>query len=154
MTGSTRSCPRTERLDAPAPAALPPAARRDPGARARCWVSAALLGLISLPVIAPAQEFKPPSNLKSPEMIAEGRAFYNRRCTGQCHGVDGGEAFDGSILIGKPYLDPTFVYVTLITGRPGSAMPSWKGRLTDDELWKVIAFVSSLGDQARAKQGE
>jgi mono/diheme cytochrome c family protein len=114
----------------------------------------ALLGLSSLPALAPAQEFKPPSNLKSPEMIAEGRAFYNRRCTGQCHGMDGGEAFDGSILIGKPYLDPTFVYVTLITGRPGSAMPSWKGRLTDDELWKVIAFVSSLGDQARAKQGK
>jgi len=117
-------------------------------------VAGALLGLTSLPSIAPAQEFKPPANLKSPEMIAEGRAFYNRRCTGQCHGVDGGEAFDGSILIGKAYLDPTFVYVTLITGRPGSAMPSWKGRLTDDELWKVIAFVSSLGDQARAKQGK
>jgi mono/diheme cytochrome c family protein len=120
----------------------------------RRWIAAALLGLTWLPMIALAQEFKPPSNLKSPEMIAEGRAFYNRRCTGQCHGTDGGEAFDGSILIGKAYLDPTFVYVTLITGRPGSAMPSWKGRLTDDELWKVIAFVSSLGDQARAKQGK
>lgn len=116
----------------------------------RRWLVTALAGLVSLPFIAQAQEFKPPSNLKSPAMIAEGRAFYNRRCTGQCHGVDGGEAFDGSILIGKTYLDPTFVYVTLITGRPGSAMPSWKGRLTDDELWKVIAFVSSLGDQARA----
>ena len=33
-------------------------------------------------------------------------------------------------------------------------MPSWKGRLTDDELWKVIAYVNSLGDQARAKQGK
>ena len=154
MTGSTRSCPRTERLDAAAPGAPPPAARWHPAARARRLVAGALLGLTSLPSIAPAQEFKPPANLKSPEMIAEGRAFYNRRCTGQCHGVDGGEAFDGSILIGKAYLDPTFVYVTLITGRPGSAMPSWKGRLTDDELWKVIAFVSSLGDQARAKQGK
>jgi hypothetical protein len=29
-------------------------------------------------------------------------------------------------------------------------MPSWKGRLSDDALWKVIAFVSSPGDQARA----
>jgi hypothetical protein len=29
-------------------------------------------------------------------------------------------------------------------------MPSWKGRLSDLELWKVIAFMSSLGDQARA----
>ncbi|MDO8478227.1 MAG: cytochrome c [Candidatus Rokubacteria bacterium] len=111
---------------------------------------AAFVGLVSLPFIAQAQEFKPPSNLKSPAMIAEGRAFFNLRCAGRCHGVDGQEGFDGPILVGKAYLDPTFVYVTLITGRPGSAMPSWKGRLSDPELWKVIAFMSSLGDQARA----
>jgi len=114
----------------------------------------ALLGLVWLPLSAVAQEFKPPSNLKSPAMIAEGRAFFNRSCAGQCHGVDGQEGFEGPSLFGKAYLDPTFVYVTLITGRPGSAMPSWKGRLSDDELWKVIAFVSSLGDQARAKEGK
>ena len=113
----------------------------------------ALLGLAWPPFIARAQEFKPPANLKSPAMIAAGRAFFNRSCAGQCHGADGQEGFEGPSLFGKAYLDPTFVYVTLITGRPGSAMPSWKGRLTDDELWKVIAFVSSLGDEARAKQG-
>jgi mono/diheme cytochrome c family protein len=121
----------------------------------RRWLVAAFVGLVSLPFIAQAQDFKPPSNLKSPAMIAEGRAFFNRRCAGRCHGVDGQEGEqDGSILVGKAYLDPTFVYVTLITGRPGSAMPSWKGRLSDDELWKVIAFMSSLGDQARAAGGK
>lgn len=118
----------------------------------RRWIVAALVGLVWLPFIAQAQDFKPPSNLKSPAMIAEGRAFFNRRCAGRCHGLDGQEGEqDGSILVGKAYLDPTYVYVTLITGRPGSPMPSWKDRLSDDELWKVIAFMSSLGDQARAK---
>jgi len=29
-------------------------------------------------------------------------------------------------------------------------MPNGRGRLSDDALWKVIAFVSSPGDQARA----
>lgn len=115
------------------------------------WLVTALVGLTWLPCIAHAQEYKPPSNLKSPAMIAEGRAFFNQRCAGRCHGVDGQEGEqDGAILVGKAYLDPTYVYVTLITGRPGSAMPSWKDRLSDDELWKVIAFVSSLGDQARS----
>lgn len=116
----------------------------------RRWLVAAFVGLVSLPFIAQAQDFKPPSNLKSPAMIAEGRAFFNRRCAGRCHGVDGqeGEA-DGSILVGKAYLDPPYVFAVLISGRPGSSMPSWKGRLSDDELWKVIAFVSALGDQAR-----
>jgi mono/diheme cytochrome c family protein len=142
MTGSTRSCPRTERLNAEAPGAGPPATRR--------WLIAALLGLAALPFIAHAQEYKPPSDMKAPAFIAEGQRLYNRSCAGQCHGRDGQEGFEGPSLLGKPYLDPTFVYVTLITGRPGSAMPSWKGRLSDDELWKIIAFVSSLGDQARA----
>ena len=118
----------------------------------RRWLVTALLGLLALPFIARAQEFKPPSNLKSPDMIAEGRAFFNRRCAGRCHGVDGQEGEqNNSILVGKAHLDTTYVYVTLITGRPGSAMPSWKDRLSDEELWKVIAFVSSLGDQASAK---
>jgi mono/diheme cytochrome c family protein len=53
-------------------------------------------------------------------------------------------------MTGKAYLDPSYVFVTLITGRPGSAMPPWTGRLPDDELWKIIAYLSSLGDQARA----
>jgi mono/diheme cytochrome c family protein len=117
----------------------------------RRWLVTAFVGLVSLPFIAQAQEFKPPSDLKSPAMIAAGRAFFNQRCAGRCHGVDGQEGEQhNSILVGKAYLDTTYVYVTLITGRPGSAMPSWKGRLSDDELWKVIAFMSSLGDQARA----
>ena len=121
----------------------------------RRWLVTALVGLAALPFIAQAQDFKPPSNLKSPTMIAEGRAFFNLRCAGRCHGVDGQEGeFDASTLVGKAYLDLTYVYVTLITGRPGSAMPSWKGRLSDDELWEVIAFLSSLGDQARAGQGK
>ena len=121
----------------------------------RRWLVTALLGLVWVPFIAQAQEFKPPSNLKSPAMIAEGRAFFNRRCAGRCHGVDGQEGEqDNSILVGKAYLDTIYVYVTLITGRPGSAMPSWKGRLSDDELWKVIAFLSSVGDQARATKGK
>ena len=116
----------------------------------RRWLVTALLGLTWLPGIAHTQEYKPTFDLKAPALIAEGRELYNRRCAGQCHGRDGQEGFQGPSLFGKGYVDPRFVYVTLITGRPGSAMPSWKGRLSDDEMWKIIAFVSSLGDQARA----
>ncbi len=75
--------------------------------------------------------------------------LFNQRCAGRCHGLDGREGFDGPILAGKAYLDRVYAWATLITGRPGSAMPSWKGRLTDDEFWKIVAFVSRLGDQAR-----
>ena len=120
----------------------------------RRWLVTALLGLMWLPCIAQAQEYKPRFDLKVPAIVAEGRALFNRRCAGRCHGLDGFEGFDGPILFGRTYLEPTYVWATLSTGRPGSAMPSWKGRLSDDELWKIVAFVSSLGDQARAARAK
>lgn len=110
----------------------------------------ALLGLTWLTCIVQAQEYKPRFDLKAPAIIAEGQRLFNRSCAGRCHGLDGLEGFEGPILFGKAYLDPPYVLTTFITGRPGSAMPPWKDRLPDDELWKIIAFVSSLGDQARA----
>ena len=116
----------------------------------RRWLVTALLGLLWVMRIAQAQEYKPAFDLKAPAIVADGQRLFNRSCAGQCHGPDGQEGFNGPILIGKPYLDPSYVFVTLSTGRPGSAMPPWTGRLPDDELWKIIAYLSSLGDQARA----
>ena len=116
----------------------------------RRWLMAALLGLTWLLGIARAQDYKPTFDLQAPAIVAEGQRLFNRSCAGACHGRDGQEGFNGPILFGKVYLDPPYVFVTLITGRPGSAMPPWTGRLPDDELWKIIAYVSSLGDQARA----
>lgn len=162
MTGSTGSCPGTERADAGASGADgaldggPPSLARTARIGARRWLATALLGLTWLPGIVRAQEpnfANPPGlDLRAPAVIDAGRVLFNRRCAGRCHGLDGLEGFDGPILSGKAYLNPPYVLGTLVTGRPGSAMPSWKGRLSDDDLWKIIAFVSSLGAQARAAE--
>lgn len=96
-----------------------------------------------------AQSGQPPFDLTNPAIVAGGRILFNQRCAGRCHGLDGQEGFDGPILVGKAHLDRWYVWAALVTGRRGTAMPAWDGRLTDDELWKIIAFVSSLGDQAR-----
>lgn len=124
-----------------------------PNARMRTlrrWLVAVALGLTWLTGAPQAQEYKPPFDLKSPAIIAAGQRLYNRSCAGQCHGRDGQDGFNAPTLFGKAYLNPPYVFVTLMTGRRGSAMPPWTGRLPDDELWKIIAFVSSLGDQAWA----
>jgi mono/diheme cytochrome c family protein len=44
----------------------------------------------------------------------------------------------------RPHLRAAYVYATLIGGRPGTAMPSWAGRLEETELWQVVAYVVSL----------
>jgi len=38
------------------------------------------------------------------------------------------------------------LYVRLNAGVGGSAMPSWKGTLQDDEIWAVAHYVKSLID--------
>jgi mono/diheme cytochrome c family protein len=104
---------------------------------------------VSVPGQTAAQSAQPPFDLKDPAIVDGGRTLFNQRCAGRCHGLDGRDGFDGPELVGKVYLDRVYGWAALITGRPGSAMPSWKGRLTDDEFWKLVAFMSWLGDQAR-----
>ena len=116
----------------------------------RVWLLLVALVLALVPT-GFGESFTPPLNLKDPAVVSKGQDFFNRRCAGRCHGRDGREGFDAPILAGKEYLTAPFVYVTLIGGRPGSAMPTWEGRLTKDEMWEVIAFVTALGDQARGE---
>ena len=118
----------------------------------RCAIAVGLLLVFVSLLLPPAvvgQSAPPQFDLKDPVIVDAGRILFNQRCAGRCHGIDGREGFEGPGLVGKVYLDRTYGWVTLITGRAGSAMPSWSGRLTDDELWKLVAFMSWLGDQAR-----
>jgi mono/diheme cytochrome c family protein len=57
---------------------------------------------------------------------------------------------EAPLLTGKAYLTADFVYVTLVVGRPGTAMPSWADRLSNDEIWQLAAFVAALGARGRS----
>jgi cytochrome c oxidase cbb3-type subunit 3 len=79
--------------------------------------------------------------------IAEGQTLYNQmNCVG-CHAHGGG-------AIGPALMDDEWRYggridqiVTTITeGRP-NGMPSWRGKLTPDQMWKIAAYVRSLSGQ-------
>jgi cytochrome c oxidase cbb3-type subunit III len=77
-------------------------------------------------------------------------AWYN--CAG-CHGAIGG----GSI--GPPLRDddwiyggtPGHIYQSIVQGRP-NGMPTYASRLSEDALWKLVAYVSSLGDTPAGDQ--
>ena len=115
----------------------------------RWGVLSLLLGL-GLAMTVAAQGADPPFDLKDPTFIAKGQDLFNGRCAGRCHGRDGGEGMEAPTLTGKTHLTAWFVYNTLVTGRPGTAMPSWADRFSNEELWQMTAFVASLGDQARS----
>lgn len=69
----------------------------------------------------------------SPERQAELRYLLAQDC-GSCHGLTLkgglGPALTPPALAGKP---PEFLQLTILHGRPGTAMPPWRGILTEDE---------------------
>ncbi len=78
------------------------------------------------------------------EAIGEGKKLYNQfNCSG-CH-------FQGGGGIGPALMDDVWVYGsssaniywTVIEGRP-NGMPAFGGRIVDDQIWKIAAFVRSL----------
>jgi cytochrome c oxidase cbb3-type subunit 3 len=80
----------------------------------------------------------------SASAVVEGMRIYNdMNCVG-CH-------FNGGGGIGPPLMDDQWVYGgrldqiydTVYFGR-ANGMPAWGGKLTDDQIWKVAAYVRSM----------
>jgi cytochrome c oxidase cbb3-type subunit 3 len=80
---------------------------------------------------------------------ADGDAVFKAHCA-PCHGSDG----KGNSGVGTPDFtnaktlsglsDPD-VIATISNGRKGTIMPAWKGKLSDEEITAVAAYVRSLG---------
>jgi cytochrome c oxidase cbb3-type subunit 3 len=77
--------------------------------------------------------------------ISEGQRLFNWfNCSG-CHANGGGGM--GPPLIDDKWIygsDPAQIYSTIVEGRP-RGMPSFRGRIPDSEVWKIVAYVRSLG---------
>ena len=80
--------------------------------------------------------------------MAEGKrlfTFYN--CTG-CHANGGGG-------MGPPLMDDKWIYgsqpinifASIVEGRP-NGMPAWRNKITDAQVWQLVAYVQSLSGQA------
>jgi cytochrome c oxidase cbb3-type subunit 3 len=79
--------------------------------------------------------------------IAEGQTLYNQmNCVG-CHSHGGGG-------MGPPLMDDEWRYggridqivSSIAEGRP-NGMPSWRNKLTADQMWKIAAYVRSMSGQ-------
>ena len=88
------------------------------------------------------------------ESIADGRAHFGHHC-GICHGLDGeatGVPFADKMSPPVPslsskdvqdYKDGQLKWI-IENGVSPSGMPSWKGTLTDEEMWKIVVFLRNL----------
>ncbi len=80
--------------------------------------------------------------------LSEGKALYNQfNCVG-CHSNGGGgmgpPLMDDKWIYGS---DPASVFASIIEGRP-NGMPSWKGRIPNYQVWRLVAYVRSMSGQS------
>lgn len=79
--------------------------------------------------------------------VSEGQKLYEAyNCSG-CH-------FHGGGGIGPPLMDnnwvygsePQNIYADIVEGRP-NGMPSFRGKIPDQQVWEIVAYVRSLSGQ-------
>jgi mono/diheme cytochrome c family protein len=90
--------------------------------------------------------------LDAPAGIARGLGLYRQDCA-QCHGAPGEApaAFAMGLMPGAPPLAQVArewpaneIYWAVRNGIKMTAMPAWRYRMTDSDLWDVVAFVETL----------
>jgi mono/diheme cytochrome c family protein len=118
------------------------------------------------PPPAPAAPAKNPYDAREPTVLAAGAAIYASKCA-RCHGVSG----EGDGKDTPPGLEPkSFADLRTLPGaldtyrfeivRRGveqggkEAMPSFAGKLPDDDVWKVVTFLGTLAPPAPAATDE
>lgn len=88
-----------------------------------------------------------------PSIVDEGRAIYYGRANrdvkcSQCHGL-GGKPVMGARDFSdtesmKRFSDSQLLW-SVMEGVPGTRMRAYKGKLSEEQVWKVIAFVRTFG---------
>lgn len=115
-----------------------------------------LIGLFLPLAVLPAQAQRrgAPAGAPNPfagnsQAIAQGEQAYNQNCT-SCHGPNGGAGEIGPEIIHnlsvplRGELSDNQILDVIRDGAPGTVMPAWKGKLADDDILKIGAFLHSL----------
>lgn len=90
-----------------------------------------------------AQGTAPPFDLADPKVIGEGSQLFQQTCTGYCHGKEGGPSRAPKLRGQK--LERGYVYGRIAKGSP-NGMPAFEGRLPNDKIWELVAYVLSLSN--------
>ena len=85
---------------------------------------------------------------------AKGKAMYEKLCS-VCHGAQGKGDGPASQMMRPPAADLTSskvkdkpdaeLFQAIQHGRPPTAMPAFKGQLSDQQIHDVVAYIRSVG---------
>jgi len=127
-----------------------------------------LTACAALPAAAQQRAAAPTMSNPSPQTVAEGKAAYDKNCV-SCHGANGtaGERAPAIVLTGmttalRSQLSESQIRGIIHDGIPDTQMPAWGGKLSDDDIGKIVAYIHALrgpaldspwpGDPARGEQ--
>ncbi len=85
-----------------------------------------------------------------PEVVAAGRAVFNRTCTA-CHGTDGSDGERAPALVGDRRffrLSEHALYDTIENGIPGTGMPAMGKGMENDDVWRIVVFIRAMRGSA------
>lgn len=97
-------------------------------------------------------EYAGKTNPMGPEAAGSGADLFNTNCS-VCHGPQGhGDGPAGASLDPAPknlpelskVAEDDYLFWRISTGRQGTSMSAWKGILSDEQIWQVIAYIHSL----------
>jgi cytochrome c1 len=101
-----------------------------------------------------AADIVPPPGFDGEASVARGALCFRDKCQ-SCHGgpgVSAGEAalgmqpLPGSLIDATRRRSPAELYWIARHGIKMSGMPAWQYRMSDDDLWSVVAFMTRLPD--------
>ena len=80
--------------------------------------------------------------------MSEGKRLFGAfNCTG-CHANGGGGM--GPALMDDRWIygsAPANIFASIVEGRP-NGMPSWRHKISDAQVWQIVAYVQSMSGQA------
>lgn len=110
-------------------------------------------GAEAVATLAPVPaEYAGQTNPLGADAAAAGAAVFKTNCEA-CHGPEGhGDGPAGAALDPAPKnlaeLQKTagddYLFWRIATGKEGTSMVPWKGVLTDEQIWQVVAFIRTL----------
>ena len=82
---------------------------------------------------------------RDPQATTVGSQLYHSYNCIDCHGMDGSGAMGPSLADGRWRFggSPSQVFESIYQGRP-QGMPAWGGRISDSDVWRLVAYVRSL----------
>ena len=103
-------------------------------------VTATIIGTGSVLLAQTSVSHVPPIDLEDRSVIEAGARVFSQNCTHYCHGKDGRVA-RAPALRGRD-IPVDYLYERITRGAP--PMPAYGTVLSQDDLWRVIAYVRSL----------